>query len=478
MKISVQPGTTPALAGSDRWWLVIAATTILAIAIAASVAGTNWILVVALLVLPILVLRPRELCLGVYAFLLPFDALTAVGPEGLTLTLIAGAAVAAILLGTALVKKDLHRPPRQAIWWALFVAWAAVTVLWALEWKPAISRLPTAVSLLSLYLVVLSTNISRKELRTISLFVVAGACPAAVYTIFLFYGGAGYHGTTRASLMAGGKAADPNYFAASLLLPLSLAVHGFLTPRSRLARLGWLVAAATLVFGILVTMSRGSLVAVAVMILFYMYTHQVSRRMTIPLVAIFVALAFVLPGAFFTRLQNAADDGGSGRTVIWEGGLVAFEHYALLGAGLNNFPYAYREHIGSAPLLEGKQSATPAHNSYLEIAVDTGVVGLALMLAAIVGQLRAASRCRKNVPDKIGGVIVAYEAACYAILVAAFFIGVMWDKWFWLAWMLLAVAVRTAQEEQRGEARTAVAEPATLRWYDWPVRSAPRARLP
>lgn len=478
MKISVQPGTTPALAGSDRWWLVIAATTILAIAIAASIAGTNWILVVALLVLPILVLRPRELCLGVYAFLLPFDALTAVGPEGLTLTLIAGAAVAAILLGTALVKKDLHRPPRQAMWWALFVAWAAVTVLWALEWKPAISRLPTAVSLLSLYLVVLSTNISRKELRTISLFVVAGACPAAVYTIFQFYRGVGYHVTTRGSLMAGDKAADPNYFAASLLLPLSLAVYGFLTPRSRLARLGWLVVAATLVLGILVTMSRGSLVAVAVMILFYMYTHQVSRRMTIPLVAIFVALAFVLPNAFFTRLQTAAESGGSGRTVIWKGGLVAFEHYALLGAGLNNFPYAYREYIGSAPLFEGRQSPMPAHNSYLEIAVDMGVVGLALMLAAIVGQLRAASRCRKNVPDKIGGVIVAYEAACYAILVAAFFIGVMWDKWFWLAWMLLAVAVRTAQAEQRSEARTAVAEPATLRWYDWPVRSAPRARLP
>jgi O-antigen ligase len=468
---------SPAVGGSDRRWLVIAATTILAIAIGASIAGTNWILVVALLVLPILVLRPRELCLGVYAFLLPFDSLTAVGPQGLTLTSIAGAAVAAILLGTALVKKDLHRPPRQAMWWALFVAWAAVTVLWALEWEPAISKLPTAFSLLSLYLVVLSTNISRKELRTISLSVVAGACAAAVYTIFQFYGGASYHGTMRGSLMAGDKATDPNYFAASLLLPLSLAVHGFLTPRSRLARLGWLVVAATLAFGILVTMSRGSLVAVTLMVLFYMYTHQVSRRMAIPLVAIFVALAFVLPGAFFTRMQTAVESGGSGRTVIWKGALVTFEHYALLGAGLNNFPYANQANIGSTPVLLGITFGWGAHNTYLEIAVEMGIVGLVLLLTAVVAQLRTASRYRKDAPDKIGGV-VAYEAACYSILVAVFFIGAIWAKWFWLAWMLLAVAVRTAQAEQRSEARAAVAEPATLRWYDWPVRSAPRARFP
>jgi hypothetical protein len=53
-----------------------------------------------------------------------------------------------------------------------------------------------------------------------------------------------------------------------------------------------------------------------------------------------------------------------------------------------------------------------------------------------------------------------------------------WEKWFWMAWMLLAVAVRTSQAEQRSGAQAMASEPAALRWHDSPVRSAPRARLP
>jgi putative inorganic carbon (hco3(-)) transporter len=478
VKISMQPGTSPAIAGSVRLWPTVAVITILAIGVGASIAGANWMLIAALVALPVFLLRPRDLCLGVYAFLLPFDSLSAVGPGGLTLTSIAGAALAAVLLGTAMVKKKLQMPPRPAWWWGLLVAWAAVTVLWALEWRPTTTRnLITSIILLLLYLVALSTNINGRELRTVSLFAVAGACIAAVYTIFQFYHGANYHDEIRGSLMAGDKATDPNYFAATLLLPLSLAVSGFLTPGRWLTRLRWLVVAGTIAFGILVTGSRGAMVAVVVMILFYMYTRHVSRLMTILLVAIFVALAFFMPDSFFTRLGTTAESGGSGRLVVWQTGLVAFERYGLVGAGFNNFGVAYRENVGSAPLWNHTY-VSGAHNSYLEVAVELGIVGLVLVSAAIVGQLRAASRCRKNIPDTVGGVIIAYEAACYAILAAGFFISIIWEKWFWLAWIMLAVAVRTSQDEQPGKARAMGLEPAGLGWYDLQVQSAPRARLP
>ena len=270
----MQPGIS-ALSGNDRRWLVIVSVILLAIGIGLSVAGANWILIAALLAWPILLLRPREMCLGCYAFLLPYDAISGVGPAGQTLTFIAGATVLTVLLGTTLVKKDLQRPPRQALWWTLFVVWAGATLLWALEWDLASSRMVTAVSLLVLYLVVLASNLSRKELQTVSMFAVAGASIAAVYTIHQFLaGGLIYHNEIRGSLMAGTKATDPNAFAASLLLPLSLAANGFLAPGRWLARLAWLGVTATIGFGILVTGSRGSMVAVVVMIMFYMYTRR------------------------------------------------------------------------------------------------------------------------------------------------------------------------------------------------------------
>ena len=475
MNISVLRNS-PSVAAIARRWPIILGTTILAIILGVSSANTNWMVTVALLALTLLLLRPREVCLGVYAFLLPFDSLTAIGPAGVTLTSIAGAGLAAVLLGTALVKKDLQKPPRQALWWTLLVAWGGVTVFWAMDRTPAASRLLTSVPLLLVYLTILSTNITRKELRTVSLFAVLGGCAAAGYTILQFHRGAGYHHGFRATLMTGDKATDPNYFAATLLLPLALAVQGFLTPGRWLGRLGWLAVAALLGFGILVTGSRGALVAVVVMILFYMYARQVSRLMTIPLVALFIALALLLPDAFYARLQTTAETGGAGRTVVWQGGLVAFQHYAVVGAGLSNFANAYRANVGTAPLYN-HDYVIGAHNTYLEIAVETGLVGFGLLMTAVVSQLRAASRRRKSVPKSVGSVIAGYEAACYAILVAAFFIGVIWDKWFWMAWILLAVAVRTASTEEPVGYRAVAVEPAPLPWQDVQIRSTPGVRL-
>jgi len=94
-----------------------------------------------------------------------------------------------------------------------------------------------------------------------------------------------------------------------------------------------------------------------------------------------------------------------------------------------------------------------------------------------VSPLRAASRCRRNVTSGVGSVIFAYEAACYAILVAAFFIGIIWEKWFWLAWILLAVAVRTAHTEEHVGARATASQPAAWPWQDVQIGSAYGVRL-
>ena len=444
MNIS-EPKANSLLSGIDRRWLIVAAIVVAGVVIGQTLAGANWILIAALLILPLVLIRPREVCLGVYAFLLPFDSLSAIGPEGVTLTMLAGAALTMVLLGTALMRRELRRPPRQALWWTLFVAWSLVTGLWALEGQNTLARLPTSLSLIALFLVALSTNVTRKELRTASLFAVAGAIAASFFLFSQYYAGR-FYGTFssgRGTIGTGAVAADPNYLAASFLLPLAVSIHGFLTARGLARKLAWLAVDAVLVFGILLTGSRGSMLAVAVMLVFFMYTRLLSRTMMIPLMALVLVLPFLMPDAFFNRLETTVDTGGAGRTVIWEGGLVAFVHHPLLGAGLNNFSTAYRDNVGSAPLYHGSY-VYGAHNVYLEVAVEMGVAGIALLLTAMIGQLLAASRCRKKLSQRAGGDIVAYEAGCYAIMVAAFFIGVTWEKWFWLPWMLLALAVRTA----------------------------------
>ena len=298
--------------GFDRRWLIAAGIVIVGIMIGQVLAGANWILIAALLILPLVLIRPREVCLGVYAFLLPFDSLSAIGPEGVTLTMLAGAGLTMVLLGTALMRRELQRPPRQALRWTLFVAWSLVTGLWALEGQNTLIRLPTAISLIALFLVALSTNVTRKELRTASLFAVAGATAASFFLLSQYYAGR-FYGTFssgRGTIGTGAAAADPNYLAASFLLPLALSIHGFLTARGLARKLVWLSVDAVLVFGILVTGSRGSMVAVVVMLVFFMYTRLLSRHHDDSIDRPCCGDSIPFAGRL---LQSVGDHGGHGR---------------------------------------------------------------------------------------------------------------------------------------------------------------------
>ena len=65
----------------------------------------------------------------------------------------------------------------------------------------------------------------------------------------------------------------------------------------------------------------------------------------------------------------------------------------------------------------------------------------------------------------------------FLVLAAAFFLGVLWEKWFWLAWILLLVAIRTAQPELPIETQAISSENAGLRWHDLQIRPVPEPRL-
>ena len=45
--------------------------------------------------------------------------------------------------------------------------------------------------------------------------------------------------------------------------------------------------------------------------------------------------------------------------------------------------------------------------------------------------------------------MIPYEAAAWAMLTSAFFVGMLWRKTFWMVWILYALAVRLAQEKAK-----------------------------
>lgn len=416
------------------------AAILLVLAGAVLVAGIvleNYYLLAALPVLLLVCKYPVEMSVGIFAFLIPFGSVLAIGDSGYTVNWILGAAAGAVLFAFGLLNNRLQAPPRITLWWALFILWGGVTLLWTLDPAKGLVRFASAGCLVLLYLVVVSIGIDEREFRAVILLAIAGGVVAAGYTLREF--NQGYSFFSRASLMLNGQEANPNELADTLLMPFSLSLGWCLSARNLLNRTLSLAAGGLIAFCLFLTMSRGSLVALAVLLLVYLVRLRVKSRIVIP-IAITSALIAFLPNLFFLRLQDSVASRGQGRWDIFIVTTHVIRQYGILGAGLESFRTAYTKFAGFAPIFRGFNR--DPHNIYLQVWAELGIVGLMLFLGAIWWQLRGLHRAYRERGGSGDYLFIAIEAACCAELVHGFSANILWSKEFWFAWMLAALAVQ------------------------------------
>jgi O-antigen ligase len=398
-----------------------------------------WVLAVATVLVPLLLFYPIQLGVGFYALLLPFDAIAVLGQaqKGRTLTWFAGAAAIAILAGCGLASRRLKSPPAAATWWILFTAWSAMTAVWALNPETSLEELPSTLAVLALYLASSCFRFTKKELQGVAYLAILGGCCAAVWSGYLYQQGS-YFETgveTRASLIVAGRAANPDGLAMALLLPISLALGYFLSRKRGLVKTCMMAALAATTLGLFLTMSRGAVVSLIVLVSVYIYRLKAGVRLFVP-IGLLALLLTLMPAGFFHRFQQAGSSGGSGRLDIWTVGLTAFKHYGLVGAGFSNFPFAYTNYAGEARNFQG--SYRDPHNIYLRIGVELGLVGLVLFVLAMRSQFRAIPKSSQR--SGVDHFRLAARAAAWGLLTFGLFGNILWSKELWFALMLLSAA--------------------------------------
>lgn len=406
-------------------------------------AREQWVYGLGLVVFAVVLLWPVEATLGGYAFLLPFDSISRLGnsPEARALTWYVGASASLVLLILGLTNVKLRTPPRTSWYWLGFMGWGTISLFWALDSSIVSAELPTALGLLGLYLVSVCFEISEKQFSRIVFLAVAGGAAAAMVSLWDFHQGI-WTIETRASLIAGTHQSDPNVFAASLLIALTLGVARLVSSRRFFEKVFMLLAVFATTGAILLTMSRGALVALIFAALIFAYRLK-RNRWILFFFSLLPLSTLVLPSLFFVRLKEALLTGGAGRLDIWVVGLAAFKHFFAQGAGLGNFVSAYEQFRQVAPSFRG--FSRPAHNVYLQVSVELGIVGICLLLAAVLSQLRALWRAISSARlAHHYAVLVGCEALIWSMLAAAFFLGLLWEKAFWMVWILSAIAVRTS----------------------------------
>jgi putative inorganic carbon (HCO3(-)) transporter len=156
---------------------------------------------------------------------------------------------------------------------------------------------------------------------------------------------------------------DPNDLG--LLFVSVLPMAFYLSSRGGWLRLFWLAVAALLLYGTYLTVSRGAVLAIAAIVVVYVW-----RRFGL-MVAGLCGIAgiggiLMLP----SRLSEMSADESSaaGRVDAWYSGLQMFMENPLLGVGPGNFT----EHNDLA-----------AHNSLVLVLAETGIVGYVLWVAFV-----------------------------------------------------------------------------------------------
>jgi O-antigen ligase len=394
-----------------------------------------------------------EASLGMYAFLVPFDAVLIGGQAGHThlhATWFVAIAGCGILSTIGLLGRGFVRPPQAALWLSLFVLWATLSSAWAIRSEIAPFRLPELLLLLLLYLVAVSSRVTEKELDTIVWLAVLGGTVAASISLYQFSRGqyfiqpdAPQIETGRAALSAGAFAIEPDALGATLILPFSLAAGILLSSRTWLTRLFMIGCVALIGTCIYASMSRGAVMAIAVVVLIYLWRSRARPRVWVLFLLMGGSMA-AMPGLFVSRFQDIIADRGAGRMDIWENGLQALRHYGILGAGLDRFPAAYNEFLYVSSEYRGFSRAS--HNIYLGTAVELGIAGITLLVLILWRHLlRATQAYRGDLNESSRFRLISYEAACWGLLVQGFFYDILWEEYLWLAWMLLIMATRARQ---------------------------------
>lgn len=326
----------------------------------------------------------------------------------------------------------------------LFLGWSLLSSAWSLEPGASLAQTGRLALNAVLFLIVFTAIRTRPQAALLAAAFVAGALAATAYG--LSYGNVSA-GTGR---LTTGSGLDPNELASVLVA--GLALSGALAVAMRgfpLRRLAATAAGAFCLVGLLLTNSRGGLVALGVALLAAIVLAGRWRAPVIAATGLILASAFLYLStlaspeareriAAVTRGESRLEDG---RTTIWTVGWRMSEDNLLAGVGAGNFQHASPQFVlqpGALARTDQILVDAPkvAHNTYLGLLAELGVIGLALFLT-IVGfslhsLLRAAQGFRAR-GDRAGEALArGFAIALLATLAADFFISQEVNKGLWL----------------------------------------------
>ena len=273
---------------------------------------------------------------------------------------------------------------------------------------------------------------------------------------------------------AQGPLNEPNRFAQILIVLLPLSAAALRNARSGSARVVAAACGVLIAGGVVATLSRGAFVTLLVLA-----ALMVALRWVRPSRAILfaVALALAAPSVpfFETRmmatvralglvpgdapaLTHTLDGAARTRMTVMLAAVRVFRDHPVLGVGPGQFAPFYSQEYGRNPDIKFRDlppGAWRAHSLYLEIAAETGLLGLSVFVGIVIlllHRLWAMRRRWLGRDQELADLATAFGLSLIAYQLTGVFLHLSYQPYYWFLLALTGAALHILSRPAAGDA--------------------------
>jgi O-antigen ligase len=313
-----------------------------------------------------------------------------------TVSRLIGACAFALGLLSAVMRKRIRMPGLALQAMVAFLFWTLATAYWTMELDGTYLYVLTLAQLVAMVWLVWDLNDSDQRQLSLMRAYVFGTVVSGAYTLVGYFQdkqalGGYFYGRYAASGF------NPNDLGLTIALSIPFSYYLMLKSSSRMA---WLYRGqiALAIVTIVLTASRSALVACCVALLIVPCTVRwLSARnfwaTTVVAVLLMMVALPLLPDSLWDRLATTGTEISSGtlneRTMIWNAGETVFWSHPFVGVGAGAFATAVQPLIGKPPTesmeqLNETNGAYVAHNTFISVLVETGLVGFMIFCTILL----------------------------------------------------------------------------------------------
>ncbi len=178
-----------------------------------------------------------------------------------------------------------------------------------------------------------------------------------------------------------------------------------------------LVGAAFAVIGIVLTFSRGTALALYISVLFICLMRK-SKVLSAGLIILFLVFPFIMPQNIrdwaaqvnYNPIRFMLNDD---RISVYKNAVNMIKHHPVVGVGVNTFSKNYLTYKLPEPDWAKTSDSMYAHNHFLQMAGETGLLGLGIFFLFLFVLFRDNLRTYCLVDDEFLKVVTVSLAACF-----------------------------------------------------------------